>query len=69
MTWGDTLYLLPEIVVAIGAMLLLIAPVSGFRNDASTAKWAMLALLAITAGSLFRAAVGVTGVPVRPYAG
>jgi len=62
MTWGDTLYLLPEIIVAIGAMLLLIAPVSGFRNDASTAKWAMLALLAITTGSLFACSWAVQSV-------
>jgi NADH-quinone oxidoreductase subunit N len=48
MSWSDMLYLLPEVVVAIGAALLLIAPVSGFRNPAS-AKWAMLALLAVTA--------------------
>ena len=40
MTWGDTLYLLPEVIVAIGACLLLIAPVSGFRNPA-TAKRAI----------------------------
>jgi NADH-quinone oxidoreductase subunit N len=52
MTWGDTLYLLPEILVAIGASLLLLAPVSGFRSTGSTAKWAMLVLLAITAGSV-----------------
>ena len=53
MTWGDTLYLLPEIIIAISACLLLIAPVSGFRNDPSTAKWSMLALLGITAASVF----------------
>lgn len=52
MTWGDTLYLLPEIIVAIGASLLLIAPVSGFRNKAAAAKWSMLVLLAITAISV-----------------
>jgi len=61
MTWGDTIYLLPEIVISIGACLLLIAPVmrrgggvvraSGApsRGGASTAKWAMLAILALTA--------------------
>ena len=62
MTWSDTLYLLPEIVVAIGAMLLLIAPVSGFRNDASTAKWSMLALLVIAAGSLFACSYAVQNI-------
>src|SRR5687768_11623154 len=62
MTWGDTLYLLPEVIIAIGAMLLLIAPVTGFKNDAGTAKWAMLALLAITAGSLFACSYAVQNV-------
>jgi NADH-quinone oxidoreductase subunit N len=70
MTWGDTLYLLPELVIALGAMLLLIAPVSGFRNDAATAKWAMLALLAITAGSLFACSYAVRNVDQsRAFAG
>jgi NADH-quinone oxidoreductase subunit N len=62
MTWSDTLYLLPELVIAVGAMLLLIAPVTGFRNDAGTAKWAMLALLAITAGALFASSYAVQNV-------
>jgi NADH-quinone oxidoreductase subunit N len=52
MTWADTVYLLPEIIASIGACLLLLAPVSGFRSTGSTAKWAMLVLLAITAGSV-----------------
>jgi hypothetical protein len=37
MTWGDTLYLLPELIIAAGACLLLMAPVSGFRNRPTTA--------------------------------
>ena len=50
MTWSDTLFLLPEIVLTIGACVLLIAPVVGGRGEGSerTAKWSMLALLAIT---------------------
>ena len=51
MTWGDLVYLLPEVIVAIGASLLLIAPVSGFRS-ARTAKWATLIVLALTAGAV-----------------
>ncbi len=62
MTAYDTLYLLPEVIVAIGAMLLLIAPVSGFRNDAATAKWSMLALLVISAGSLFACSYAVQNI-------
>src|SRR6266705_22678 len=41
--------MLPEIVLSIGASLLLIAPVVGWRGKERTAKWAMLILLAITA--------------------
>jgi NADH-quinone oxidoreductase subunit N len=49
MTWGDTLYLLPELLLTAGACLLLIAPVLGMRRvAASSAKWAMLALLLTT---------------------
>jgi len=66
MTWGDTLYLLPEILIAIGACLLLIAPVVGLRNDAGAAKWAMLAVLAITAGSVFFCSWAVQNVDQTP---
>ena len=62
MSWGDALYLLPEIVISIGACLLLIAPVSGFRNSPNSAKWSMLVLLAITAASVFAASYGVQSV-------
>ena len=47
MTWSDVVYLLPEIIIAAGACLLLLAPVTRFRGMAS-AKWTMLVLLAIT---------------------
>ena len=49
MTWGDTVYLLPEIVISIGASLLLIAPVTGYRGQGKAAKWWMLILLLLTA--------------------
>jgi NADH-quinone oxidoreductase subunit N len=62
MTWGDTLYLLPEIIIAIGACLLLIAPVSGFRNEPNTAKWSMIALLLITLASVFVCSYAVANV-------
>jgi NADH-quinone oxidoreductase subunit N len=61
MTWGDTLYLLPEIIIAIGACLLLIAPVTGLRNTVSP-KWAMLFLLAVTAGSVFACSYAVQSI-------
>jgi len=66
MTWGDTLYLLPEIIVAIGASLLLIAPVSGFRNKAAAAKWSMLVLLGITAISVIACSWMVQDVAQTP---
>jgi NADH-quinone oxidoreductase subunit N len=50
--WNDSIVLLPEVVVAIGASVLLIAPVTGARRDGAAAKWLMLFLLAITAGSV-----------------
>ena len=52
MNLSDVVYLLPEVILALGASLLLIAPVSGFRNDAATARATMLAVLGVTAVSL-----------------
>lgn len=52
MTWNDTIFLLPELILSIGASLLLIAPVTGLRGGANAAKWATLILLAITAGTV-----------------
>jgi NADH-quinone oxidoreductase subunit N len=52
MTWNDTIYLLPELVLAAGACLLLLAPVTGVRKGTDAAKWAMLVLLALTAGAV-----------------
>lgn len=59
MTWSDVLYLLPEVIVTIGACMLLIAPVIGFRARAASAKWAMLGLLAITAAAVLFSAWAV----------
>jgi NADH-quinone oxidoreductase subunit N len=50
-TWNDTVYLLPEIILSIGASILLCAPVMGWRDRVS-AKWAMLVLLLITAAAV-----------------
>jgi NADH-quinone oxidoreductase subunit N len=50
--WNDTVVLLPEIVLAIGASVLLIAPVIGGKTYDAAAKWWMLFLLAVTAGSV-----------------
>jgi NADH-quinone oxidoreductase subunit N len=54
MTWNDLVYLLPEIVISIGACLLLIAPVTAIGRGLS-AKWSMLVLLAATAGAVVAA--------------
>jgi NADH-quinone oxidoreductase subunit N len=49
MTWSDMLYLLPEVIVTIGACALLLAPVLGMqRAQAGAAKWSMLVLLLLT---------------------
>jgi NADH-quinone oxidoreductase subunit N len=61
MSWNDLIFLLPEIVLSIGACLLLIAPVTGRGIAQSSAKWAMLALLAITAGSVVACSFAVAG--------
>jgi NADH-quinone oxidoreductase subunit N len=66
MTWGDTLYLLPEVLIAIGASLLLLAPVIGARNDAATARLSMLVLLAVTAVSVFVCSYAVRDVAQTP---
>ena len=61
MTWADVVFILPEIVVTIGACALLLAPVMGGRSDSRSAKWMMLALLAITAASVFASYAAVRG--------
>jgi NADH-quinone oxidoreductase subunit N len=48
MTWNDVVFLLPEIILSIGASFLLIAPVIGWRERAISARWSMLLLLGIT---------------------
>lgn len=49
MNWNDAVFLLPEIILSIGASLLLVLPVIGKRRGDQGAKWVMLALLGITA--------------------
>ncbi|HET7437318.1 MAG TPA: NADH-quinone oxidoreductase subunit N [Thermoanaerobaculia bacterium] len=61
MNWTDAVFILPEIIVTIGASLLLIAPVAGFRGEQRTAKWSMLALLVIAAASLVACSWTVPG--------
>lgn len=53
MTWRDVVFLLPEVLVAVGACALLIAPVAGRRRaESAAAKWSMIALLVLTAISV-----------------
>ncbi|HKO56090.1 MAG TPA: NADH-quinone oxidoreductase subunit N [Thermoanaerobaculia bacterium] len=69
MTWNDVVYLLPEIVLSIGASLLLIAPVIGFGEDEATAKWSMIGLLAITFVSVIVCSHAVEGItPTHGFA-
>ena len=63
MTWNDAVYLLPEIILTIGASLLLLVPVLGARESGPSAKWSMIALLAITAGSVIACSWAVTDLP------
>jgi len=62
MTWADTVFLLPEIILTLGASFLLCAPVMGIRGRRS-AKWVMLWLLALTAASVIVCSWWVTGLP------
>jgi NADH-quinone oxidoreductase subunit N len=69
MTWSDTLFLLPEIVLILGASFLLIAPVARRRPPgeerrmhAGTAKWAMLIVLALTTITLFASSYAVQNI-------
>jgi len=48
MTWNDLVYIAPEIILTIGASLLLVMPVIRRGSDAA-AKTFMLVLLAVTA--------------------
>ncbi len=48
MTWNDLVYLAPEIILTIGASILLVMPVIGRRGADAAAKTYMLVLLAIT---------------------
>jgi len=54
--------MLPEIVLTIGASLLLIAPVLGWRQREGAAKWAMLSLLAVTFATVSICSFAVTGI-------
>jgi len=58
--WNDAIFLMPEIVLTIGASLLLIAPVIGARESEWSAKWATLIVLVITAGSVIACSWSVT---------
>lgn len=53
MTWSDALLLTPEIVLAVGACLMLLAPFFAGRGRGGAGKWTLLALLLVTAASLF----------------
>jgi NADH-quinone oxidoreductase subunit N len=52
MNWNDTIFLLPEVILSIGASILLIVPVLIGRSRPHSAKWAMLALMVATAAAL-----------------
>src|SRR5436305_1643750 len=68
MNWNDIIFMLPEIIIAAGASLMLIAPVTGLRNSAS-AKWSMIGVLAITAASLIACSWAVMDLEQTHYFG
>jgi len=61
MTWSDLVFLLPEIVSAIGASILLLLPVMGLKISDRQAKWWMLVLLLLTAAAVIYASNAVVG--------
>ena len=63
MTWNDVVFLLPEIIISIGASLLLLAPVVGWRQRDTSAKWSMLVLLGITALTVIGCSYWVQEIP------
>jgi NADH-quinone oxidoreductase subunit N len=67
MTWNDAIFMMPEIVLTIAASLLLLAPVSGFRESEWAAKWATLFVLAVTAGSIVACSWAVTDMKPSNY--
>src|SRR5436189_879453 len=62
MTWSDLVYIAPEIILTIGASLLLLMPVLR-RGDDRPAKTLMLVLLAITAISVIVCSRAVVDIP------
>ncbi|HVR43668.1 MAG TPA: NADH-quinone oxidoreductase subunit N [Thermoanaerobaculia bacterium] len=61
MTWSDLIWLAPEIVVALGASWLVLAPFVMRGSGVGAAKWQMLAILAVAGGVLVWASNTVTG--------
>jgi NADH-quinone oxidoreductase subunit N len=68
MTWNDTLILMPELILAIGGALLLIAPVIGGRNNARSAQLATSVLLVIAMAAVIFTGAG-KGSPSPEFAG
>lgn len=66
MKWTDLVFLAPEVIITIGASLLLIVPVLGLRESEPSAKWSMIALLAIAAGSVIACSWAVGGLQQTP---
>jgi NADH-quinone oxidoreductase subunit N len=66
MTWSDAVFILPEIILALGASLMLITPVIGPRREESGARTVMLAVLTITAGSVVACSWAVEKIDQTP---
>ena len=62
MTWSDLVYIAPEIILTIGASLLLVMPVIKRGSDAA-AKIVMLGILAVTAISVVVCSRAVVDIP------
>jgi len=63
MKWSDLAYLAPELILSLGACVLLLAPVMGGRGKERQAKWWMLVTLAATFAAVIISSNAVESIP------
>lgn len=59
MTWSDLVFLLPELILTAGASVLLLLPTMRLGRKQNPSRWWMLALMALTLGSVLYASFAV----------
>ena len=61
MKWSDLLFILPEVVLSVGACILLLAPTNRLGRNQRAARWWMLAILVVTLAATLYASNEVVG--------